>query len=84
MRDVRAHWHELTLKPGRVRVAGDAAVTLGTVSGHRIAGSFEDVPTTWIFKFRNGRVVRAQIFSHPRPIITALVGESTEVSSTHS
>jgi ketosteroid isomerase-like protein len=72
MQDVQTHWLKLTLRPGHIRVAGDAAVTLGTVSGHGAAGSFEDVPTTWIFKFRNGRVVRVQIFSDPRALATAL------------
>jgi ketosteroid isomerase-like protein len=76
MQDVQAHWQELTLRPGRIRVAGDAAVVLGTVSGRGIAGSFENVATSWILKFRNGRVVRAQIFSNPGPLANALTGES--------
>lgn len=75
MQDVQAHWQELTLRPGRIRVAGDAAVALGTVSGRGTSGSFEDVATTWILKFRNGRVVRAQIFSNPGPVTNALAGE---------
>lgn len=76
MQDVEAHWHELTLRPGRIRVAGDAAVVLGTVSGRGVAGSFEDLPTTWIVKFRNSRVIRAQIFSNSGPLNDALVGEN--------
>lgn len=76
MQDVQTHWQELTLRPGRIRVAGDAAVVLGTVSGRGVAGSFEDAATTWILKFRNGRVVRAQIFSNPGSLADALIGES--------
>jgi ketosteroid isomerase-like protein len=76
MQDVEAHWERLALRPGHIRVAGNAAVVLGTVSGQGPAGSFEDVPTTWILKFHNGRVVRAQIFSDARPLTRALIGES--------
>jgi ketosteroid isomerase-like protein len=76
MQDVHTHWQELTLRPGRIRVAGDAAVVLGTVSGRGRAGSFEDVSTTWVLKFRNNRVIRAQIFSNPGPVTDALIGES--------
>jgi ketosteroid isomerase-like protein len=81
MQDVEEHWQELTLRPGHVRVAGNAAVVLGTVSGRGIAGSFEDVPTTWILKFRNGRVARAQIFSNSRPLTEALIGDDVPEAS---
>lgn len=77
MKDVQTHWQELTLRPGRIRVAGDAAVVLGTVSGRGRGGSVDDVATTWILKFRNGRVVRIQIFSNPGPLTNALAGESS-------
>lgn len=73
--DVEARWEKLTLQPTQIRAAGRAAVALGLVSGSGHAGSFEDAPTTWVFKFREGLVVHAQIFSETRNVLEALVGE---------
>jgi ketosteroid isomerase-like protein len=74
--DVEAQWEELTLQPTQIRAAGKAVVALGLVSGSGHAGSFKDAPTTWVFKFREGLVVDAQIFSEARNVFDALVGES--------
>jgi ketosteroid isomerase-like protein len=74
--DVEAQWDELTLHPTQIRAAGQAVVALGLVSGSGRAGSFEDAPTTWVFKFRDGLVVHAQIFSEARHVFEALVGEN--------
>lgn len=73
--DVEAQWDELALHPTQIRAAGQAVVALGLVSGSGPAGSFEDAPTTWVFKFRDGLVVHAQIFSEARHVYEALVGE---------
>jgi len=73
--DVEAQWDELTLHPTQIRAAGQAVVALGLVSGSGRAGSFEDAPTTWVFKFRDGLVVHAQIFSEARNVFEALLGE---------
>lgn len=61
--DVETHWDELTVEPAQIRAAGDAVVALGRVSGRGRTGSFSDVPTTWVLKFRDGLVVSAQVFS---------------------
>jgi ketosteroid isomerase-like protein len=61
--DVEERWEELILRPTQIKAAGDAVVALGLVSGRGAAGSFEDAPTTWMFKFRGEKVARAQIFS---------------------
>jgi ketosteroid isomerase-like protein len=53
--------------------AADAQPTgVGSGSG----GSFEDAPTTWVMKFREGRVAHVQIFSDERHVTSALVGEN--------
>jgi ketosteroid isomerase-like protein len=74
MADVEAHWEQLTVRPAQIRAAGRAVVALGVVSGRGPAGSFEDAPTTWVVKFREGLVVHAQIFSDERNAVNALVG----------
>jgi ketosteroid isomerase-like protein len=73
--DVEAHWDELHVHPVQVRAAGRAVVVLGMVSGRGAAGSFEDAPTTWVLKFRDGLVSHIQIFSDARHVREALVGE---------
>lgn len=75
--DVESQWEELTLQPTQIRAAGNAVVALGLVSGSGQAGSFEDAPTTWMFKFRDGLVINAQIFSEARNVFEALVSEDT-------
>jgi ketosteroid isomerase-like protein len=70
--DVEAQWDELTLRPVQIRAAGEAVVALGVVSGSGHAGAFEDAPTTWVFKFKDGLVVNAQIFSEARNVFEAL------------
>jgi ketosteroid isomerase-like protein len=74
--DVEAQWDELTLHPTQIRAAGEAVVALGLVSGSGRAGSFENAPTTWVYKFREGLVVHVQIFSEARNVYEAL-GDTT-------
>ncbi len=73
--DVETHWQRLTIRLKQIRSAGRAVVALGLVSGSGSGGSFEDAPTTWVVKFRDGRVVHVQIFSDERYVTGALVGE---------
>jgi ketosteroid isomerase-like protein len=73
--DVEAHWERLTIRLKQIRSAGRAVVALGLVSGSGAGGSFEDAPTTWVIKFREGRVEHLQIFSDERYVTSALVGE---------
>ena len=64
--DVQEHWQELIVKPAHLRAAGDAVVALGHATGKGPAGSLEDVPTTWVFKFAGELVTHIQIFSDER------------------
>jgi ketosteroid isomerase-like protein len=73
VRDVESYWEELIVKPVQIRAAGRAVVALGMVSGRGPGGSFENVPTTWVMKFRDGVVVQVQIFSDQRHVVEALV-----------
>jgi ketosteroid isomerase-like protein len=73
--DIESYWEELVIHPAQIRAAGRAVVALGLVSGRGPAGSFEDAPTTWVVKFRDGLVANAQIFSDERNVVSALVGE---------
>jgi ketosteroid isomerase-like protein len=79
MADVEATWEELTVHPTRIRAAGDAVVAMGMAGGSaRDGGSFEDVPTTWMFKFRKGLVIQIQIFSDPSHAREALGEEAVK------
>ncbi len=71
--DVERHWVQLTIRPKQIRSAGRAVVVLGLVSGRGPGGSFEDTPTTWVVKFKDGLVAHAQIFSDERNVVDALV-----------
>ena len=73
--DVERHWQQLTIRLKQIRSAGRAVVALGLVSGSGSGGSFEDAPTTWVVKFKEGRVAHVQIFSDERYVTSALVGE---------
>ncbi len=70
--DVESHWEVLTVHPAQIRAAGCAVVALGLVSGRGPGGSFQDAPTTWVVKFRDGLVAHAQIFSDARNVVNAL------------
>jgi ketosteroid isomerase-like protein len=70
--DVETHWDELVIDPVQIRAAGRAVVALGEASGRARLGSFEDVPTKWVLKFRDGLVVSAQIFSDDAGVREAL------------
>jgi ketosteroid isomerase-like protein len=74
MADVESQWDELAVCPTQIRVAGDAVVAMGLVSGRGRAGSFADAPTTWMFRLRDDLVVQARIFSEPRHVHEALGG----------
>jgi ketosteroid isomerase-like protein len=61
--DVQEHWQELVVKPVHLRAAGDAVVALGHATGKGAAGSLDDAPATWVFKFDGELVTHIQIFS---------------------
>jgi ketosteroid isomerase-like protein len=83
--DVAENWDELTAQPVQIRAAGDAVVVLGMLSGRGRGGAFENAPTTWVVKLRDGKVVAAQIFSDERNVQDALVGEeSYAAGETHN
>lgn len=70
--DVEAQWAQLTIRPTQIKAAGNAVVALGLVSGRGVAGSFENAPATWMFKFRGERVAHIQIFSDTSYVLGAL------------
>lgn len=74
--DVEALWDELTLHPSQLRAAGQAVVALGLVSGSGPAGSFENAPTTWMFKFKDGLVAHIQVFSEAHNVVQALTHDA--------
>jgi ketosteroid isomerase-like protein len=76
--DVESYWEELTVHPAQIRAAGRAVVVLGLASGSGPAGSFENAPTTWVIKFKDGLVFAVQIFSDARHVVGALVGEDDD------
>ncbi len=75
--DVERHWRRLTIRPKQIRAAGRAVVALGLVSGSGVGGSFEDAPTTWVVKFKDGLVAHVQIFSDERYVRGALAATGT-------
>jgi len=76
--DIESYWEELTVHPAQIRAAGRAVVVLGLASGSGPAGSFENAPTTWVIKFKDGLVFGVQIFSDARHVLGALVGEDED------
>ncbi len=70
--DVQTHWRRLTIQLKQIRSAGRAVVALGLVSGCGEEGSFEDAPTTWMVRFKDGLVAHVQIFSDQRYVTAAL------------
>lgn len=72
---VAAHWHKLQVEPIQIRAAGMAVVALGRTSGQGSGGRLDAVPTTWVFKFRDGLVAQIQIFSDERLARRALAAE---------
>lgn len=77
-RHVAEHWQQLEVNPIQTRRAGTAVVALGQVSGKGPGGRLDAVPTTWIFKFRNGLVAQIQIFSDERLARRALMAAEEE------
>jgi ketosteroid isomerase-like protein len=73
--DIASHWEKLTVRPAQIRAAGRAVVALGLASGSGPAGSFENAPTTWVVKFKDGLVFGVQIFSDARHVLGALVSD---------
>lgn len=84
------HWHKLEINPVQIRAAGVAVVALGQTSGAGPGGEFSGVPTTWVFKFRDGLVAGIQIFSDERHARQALAkdeeaaGEGTQAGETET
>ncbi len=74
--DVETYWQQLRIRLKQIRSAGQAVVALGLVSGSGSGGSFKDAPTTWVVKFKEGKVAHVQIFSDERYVTSALVGEN--------
>jgi ketosteroid isomerase-like protein len=72
-RHVAEYWQQLHVKTLQTRRAGTAVVALGQVSGKGPGGVLDAVPTTWIFKFRDGLVTQIQIFSDERLARRALL-----------
>jgi ketosteroid isomerase-like protein len=75
--DVERYWQQLTIRLKQIRSAGGAVVALGLVSGRGPGGSFEDAPTTWVVKFKEGVVAHVQIFSDQRYVTSALAETGT-------
>jgi ketosteroid isomerase-like protein len=77
-RHVAEHWQQLEVNPIQTRRAGTAVVALGQVSGKGPGGMLDAVPTTWVFKFRDGLVAQIQIFSDERLAKRALMAAEEE------
>lgn len=77
-RHVAEHWQQLEVNPIQTRRAGTAVVALGQVSGKGPGGMLDAVPTTWVFKFRNGLVAQIQVFSDERLARRALMAAEEE------
>ena len=77
-RHVAEHWQQLEVNPIQTRRAGTAVVALGQVSGKGPGGILNAVPTTWVFKFRDGLVAQIQIFSDERLARRALMAAEEE------
>jgi ketosteroid isomerase-like protein len=61
MRDAVQVWSELRLEPRDFRERGDIVVAIGRVYAWG-AGRVVDTPAAWVWRIRDGRVVRLDVF----------------------
>jgi ketosteroid isomerase-like protein len=70
LEDLKGVWPELRIHPGEMRDLGDVVLTLGRVRA-RGGGMILDRPTGWVFKMRDGRILRARVYGSQDEAIDA-------------
>jgi ketosteroid isomerase-like protein len=69
--DVARVWPKLRLFPDELRDLGDTVVVLGRVVAHG-GGMILDRPTGWVFRMRDGKIVRMRVYaSHAEAVDAA-------------
>ena len=61
LRDVAQVWRALEVEPDELREAGQAVVAFGTARGTRSSGEQVTVPVIWVFKFRDGLLLKGRV-----------------------
>jgi len=63
--DVAAVWEELQISPAEVEARGDSLLVRGRVYARSRELGIRDVPVAWIWRVRDGRFVRGEVFPNP-------------------
>lgn len=69
--DIAAAWHEVRVAPTHFRAAGDAVIAMGRLYAQGPGGVL-DAPVSWVFKLRDGLIVRGEVFADERAALAAL------------
>jgi ketosteroid isomerase-like protein len=73
LEDVEQVWPQLRIYPEELRDLGDVVVALGRVRA-RGGGMIIDQPTGWVFKMRDGRILRGRVYGTPEEALEAAGG----------
>jgi ketosteroid isomerase-like protein len=63
--DVESLWEELLITPSRVERRGEYLLVVGRVYVRSRELGIRDMPVAWIWKLRDGRFVRGEVFVDP-------------------
>ncbi len=67
--DVAQIWEELQITPSEVEVRGEVLLVRGRVYARSRELGIRDVPVAWIWRLRDGRFVRGEVFPDPEQAI---------------
>jgi ketosteroid isomerase-like protein len=60
--DAAQVWEELLVTPGEIEVAGEHLLVHGRVYARSRELGIRDLPVAWIWKMRDGRLIRGEVF----------------------
>ncbi len=76
--DVAEAWEELQITPSEVEARGDRLLVRGRAYARSRELGIRDVPVAWIWRVREGRFVRGEVFTDPEQAVARFAGEPRE------
>lgn len=73
--DVANVWEELQISPAEVEARGDRLLVRGRVYARSRELGIRDVPVAWIWRVRDGRFVRGEVFPNPEDAVDRFVAD---------
>lgn len=67
--DVAEVWEELQISPDEVEARGGTLLVRGRVYARSRELGIRDVPVAWIWRIRDGRFVRGEVFPNPEDAV---------------